>query len=153
MSRILLAFAAVVGCSNQQSEPPAPAAPLTGHRQHAMRHCPSAVAGSITTMASRPDSVELRIVADDPTATREIVARAHAQARLGSPTNVGIHDGHHDGPGTIGFCPIIHGDTTVGVENVPGGVLVNVRPNNQSALPALRTATAARVAAIAIPSS
>src|SRR5580704_5800593 len=83
----LLSLATVVACSNKPRQPPAPA-PLSGHREHAMRHCPSGVTGAITTMAATPDSVDLTIVSRDPAATKEIVARARAHVALGAPTGV-----------------------------------------------------------------
>ena len=104
-------------------------------------------------MTSTTDGVDLTITAADPAATREILSRAHEQVAMGEPTGSVKHDGRHGGPGAIGFCPIVHTNTTITVDDVPGGVLVHVRPLDRSTLEALRTETTTRVEAIASPSS
>ena len=104
-------------------------------------------------MTSTADGVDLTITAADPSASREVLSRAQEQLAMGEPTGSVKHDGQHGGPGGIGFCPIVHTNTTITVDDIPGGVLVHVRPVDRSTLDALRTETATRLGAIASHSS
>lgn len=118
-----------------------------------MRHCPSAVPGAFTAVIDAASAVDLVITAGDPDAAREIVSRARAQERLGRPAGPPAHDGSRSGPGTIGDCPVIRVDTTIIVDDVPGGVRVRIRPADPKKLDDLRAAVEARVEALAFASS
>ncbi|MEO8550089.1 MAG: hypothetical protein ABI678_08945 [Kofleriaceae bacterium] len=150
----ILAAACLAACS--QAAPSAPAdkgsaeiaSTLDGKRAHGMLNCPSGVEGAVTAMRWRQDDVTLSITAPAVTAQRKIVTLAHAQERTGNPHGGLINNGSHGGPGTSGFCPIIHADTTVSVEEVANGVVVHIRPNDPTKLASLRTATEARVKAL-----
>lgn len=152
-SSLFAAAACLFACS-KAAPPPATkgsaevASSLDGKREHGMLNCPSGVEGSNTQMQMSPKDVMLTITASDVSAQRKIVTLAHAHERTGDPHGGLINNGTHGGPGTMGFCPIIHADTTVNVEEVSGGVIVHVRPNDPTQLETLRTAIAARVKAL-----
>jgi hypothetical protein len=128
-------------------------ADLTGGREHAMRHCPNSVPGAITRMESTPGGLDLFVTAADADAAREIAARAHVSEQLGKPLGPSRHDSSHGGPGSVGYCPVIHVDTAVSVEDVPGGVRIHIDPLDPRALDELRAQVRERVDALALPSS
>ncbi|HEY6034459.1 MAG TPA: hypothetical protein VIV58_09380 [Kofleriaceae bacterium] len=143
----------VVGCSSKSEPPPPAKAPpvtsaLDGKRAHGMLNCPSGVEGSATKMKMTAADVVLTITAPEVNAQHKIVTLAHAQERAGNPHGGLINNGEHGGPGSSGFCPIIHADTVISVEEISGGVIVHVRPSDPAQLQALGTAIAARVDAI-----
>jgi hypothetical protein len=144
----------LVACSKTEPPPPppAPASPvasaLDGKREHGMLNCPSGVEGSTTQLQMSPTDVMLTITAADVSARRKIVTLAHVQERAGNPHGGLIDNGQHGGPGSSGFCPIVHADTAVTVEEVRGGVIVHIRPNDPAKLEALKTSIAARVKAL-----
>lgn len=152
LTSTLVAAACLVGCA--KSEPPPAeqraeiASTLDGKRTHGMLNCPSGVEGAVTEIHWRQDDVTLSITAADARAQRKIVTLSHNHERTGNPNGGLINNGTHGGPGTSGFCPIIHADTTVRVEEVANGVVVHIRPNDPAKLAALRTATEARVKAL-----
>ncbi|HTR49518.1 MAG TPA: hypothetical protein VMJ10_02360 [Kofleriaceae bacterium] len=99
-------------------------------------------------MERASDGVDLVITSPDPDAQREIFARAFVQSWQGDPlAHVAPHTGEHGGPGSIGYCPIIHADTTVTYAAIPGGVRVHVAARHPLDVPALQQATEARVIA------
>jgi len=143
----------------QPAHPPAqpPVSLLDGTRPLHMRNCPSGVAGAKTTFGASETGVDIVITADDPAARDAIVSRAQANAAATEPTmkmphGLVLHSGTHTGRGIDGFCPIMHTDTIVTVEEIPAGVIVHMQPRDNNALPALRDAVRARIQAIA-PSS
>ena len=142
----------LLACSKTKPPPPTTAPPvasaLDGKREHGMLNCPSGVEGSTTQMQMSPTDVMLTITAADVSAQRKIVTLAHAQERAGNPHGGLINNGQHGGPGSSGFCPIVHADTAVTVEEVGGGVIVHIRPNDPAQLDALKTSVAARVKAL-----
>lgn len=143
----------VVGCASKtEPPPPAKAPPLTsaldGKRAHGMLNCPSGVEGSTTKMQMAATDVVLTITAPEVNAQHKIATLAHAHERTGNPHGGLINNGEHGGPGSSGFCPIIHADTVISVEDVSGGVIVHVRPTDPAQLQALGTAIAARIDAI-----
>jgi len=149
----LVAAACLLACSD--AAPPAAdkgsaeiASTLDGKRAHGMLNCPSGVEGAVTQAHWTQDDVTLTITAPDTNAERKIVTLAHSHERTGNPHGGLINNGTHGGPGTSGFCPIIHADTTVRVEEVAHGVVVHIRPNDPAKLESLRTATVARVNAL-----
>ena len=157
MTTVTSSLAAVVlclvACSKTEPPPPPAKAPpiasaLDGKREHGMLNCPSGVEGASTQMQMSPTDVMLTITAADVSAQRKIVTLAHAQERAGNPHGGLINNGQHGGPGSSGFCPIVHADTAVTVEEVTGGVIVHVRPTDPAQLEALRTSIAARVKAL-----
>jgi hypothetical protein len=155
----ILALLLVAACSSDTSPPPPPAAPkpeslLTGRREHGMRHCPSSVPGSMTRSVATKDGVDVFVTAGDPAAQRQILALAQTHTRIANPSGLPTHDGNHNGPGTIGYCPIIHANTLVTVDDAPGGAVIHVTTADKTQREALRKATADRVAQLnLIPTS
>ena len=146
-------------CSRETSEgkpPPQvqPEATLMGQRPQHMRNCPSAVASAITKVTPTPDGVSLTITSKDPDARRQIVRLTAFQSMLSDPIwFLPAHSGLHGGPGTIGFCPIIHAGTTVTYKEIPEGVIVHVATKRPGEIQMLQRATATRASALAMPAS
>jgi hypothetical protein len=139
----------VVACSNETPPPPGtpePASALTGTHPKGMRRCPSAVPGASTRAVDTEEGVDVVVTATSPDAQREILARARDHQYLGNPGRLTRHDGTHSGPGTLGFCPIIHANTLITVADAPDGVVIHVTTTDASKRQALQRATARRVA-------
>jgi hypothetical protein len=158
---VCLTLLATAACRDRIQPPPPMQPPLveanrTGQKQRQLAHCPSAVTGASTRMATTTGGVDLLVTATTPAATAEITARARAAEhlqRLGAPLGPTKHDGQHGGPGTIGYCPLVRAGTVFTVDAVPDGVLIHVQPLEQKDLEALRTTVRERVEALVVPSS
>lgn len=125
--------------------PPPPQGP-TGHMEHGMANCPSAVAGAATAMRVIDGGVVLDITAADPEAARQIVQRAHRERTLTPPDpSRGEHTGEHGGPGDSGHCPVIHAGTTVTVMDIAGGARLTVIATDPSQADALERETRERI--------
>ena len=154
MRIVIASLLVLAACSSDRTdrdehERHRPEALLTGTLPRHMQNCPSAVATATTSSARASDGVELTITSPDPAAQREIVARAFVHSWQGDPiARVTPHTGKHGGPGSIGFCPIIHADTIVTYSAIPDGVRVHVAARRPQDVPALQQATEARVAAV-----
>jgi hypothetical protein len=119
-----------------------------------MRNCPSAVEGAKTSSQPTSDGVDLTITTTDPRARERILVLARLQS--GQRETIAIvpqHSGLHSGPGTLGFCPILHTRTTVSFDELPDGVVMHVRASSADQVAALQRATSARLRALATPSS
>lgn len=122
---------------------------LSGTIPRGMRNCPSAVPSAKTTMEKTERGVELTITSDDPGARERILALARWHSTQREPIwGMPPHTGMHGGPGTLGFCPIIHVKTTVTQSEIPQGVRIRVTADDPSMVRFLQTATAQRVRAI-----
>lgn len=118
-----------------------PAAQGQGALEHAMRNCPTAVPGAVTRAVNTPYGVDLTITATELASQRRIVELAGIHERMGDPDGSAIrHTGLHGGPGTLGYCPVIHDATTVTFTRLRKGVVLHLR--------ALLPADVARVQAI-----
>jgi hypothetical protein len=158
-----LNLAAVVilagACSRETSDgnPPSgaqPEATLTGKRPQHMRNCPSAVASARTVTTPTFDGVNLTITSQDPDARRQIVKLAAFQSsERESIPFMPAHSGLHGGPGTIGYCPIIHAGTIVTYKEIPDGVRVHIATRRPEEVQMLQRATETRVSALAKPTS
>jgi len=153
LSSVAAVVLCVVGCSSATEPPPAAKAPpltsaLDGKRVHGMLNCPSGVESSTTKMQMTAADVVLTITAPEINAQHKIVTLAHAHERSGNPRGGLINNGEHGGPGSSGFCPIVHADTVIRVEEISGGAIVHVRPTDPAQLQALGSAIAARIDAI-----
>jgi hypothetical protein len=156
MRNMLAVLALVVACtggSDKSSPPPRPESTLTGTRPRAMRNCPSGVLSSVTTVTPVDDGVELTITSADERARSEIVLRARLQERMFDPWSILPADsGFHGGPGTKGFCPIIHANTIVSAQKTVDGVRIHVQARRPGDIKLLQQATGERVRAL-LPSS
>lgn len=155
----IMILAGACSRENTEGKPPPevqPEAALTGLRQQHMRNCPSAVPSATTTVTPTADGVSLTIISKDPDARRQILWRTIFQSMLGDPIPfLPAHSGLHGGPGTIGYCPIIHAGTTVTYNEIPEGVVVHVATNRPGEVQMLQRATEnrARALALATPAS
>jgi hypothetical protein len=124
-------------------------ADTTGKKEHGMLNCPSAVDGAKTVLQRTDDGVDLTVTADDPAARRTVRVLARVHAAMHEPTSEKVeHGGQHGGPGSIGFCPVIHTGTVVTFNDVPGGVRIHVSASSLDDVAALQLRTAQRVSAL-----
>lgn len=160
VSIVALSFAvssALAACGSEQNQPqgsdhaPPPAANMSGARQLGMRNCPSHVPGAKTQAANAPTGVVLLITADQPIVRDQIVQLAKFHSGPHDPS-APPHSGKRGGPGTIGYCPIVHGYTTVTFDQVPNGVRINVSAPPDR-VKQLQQTTAERMRALVLPTS
>jgi hypothetical protein len=151
---VVLALACSNGTDTGSHRQPQPESTLSGTRPLRMRNCPSAVPGATTSAHPTSDGVDLRITARDPQARERILMLAQLQSGQGDPLAIiPAHSGLHGGPGTQGFCPIIHANTKVTFDELDEGVVVHVRAGSPDQVSQLQRATQARVHELAMPSS
>lgn len=146
----------LVACTSQPStEPEAPpSAALSGQLPRHMANCPSAVPTADTQPIRTRRGIDLAITSNDPFAQRAIVAAADVQLRLRNRRWFMLpHTGRHDGPGTIGHCPVIHANTWINVEPIARGVLIHVIARDPRAVQALQQATLARIEDLQVPAT
>lgn len=159
-SLILAAIVMIVNaCSRETSDSKPrvharPEATLTGERPQRMRNCPSAVPTATTIGTPAPDGVNLTITSSDPDARRQILklAELHSSQREPIPF-MPEHSGLHSGPGTNGYCPIIHAGTIVTYKQILEGVKVHVATRRPGEVWLLQRATKMRINALAGPTS
>src|SRR5262249_22793752 len=127
---------------------------LTGERPNHMRNCPSAVTGATTRATPTGDGVDIEITASDPTAGQRIAELARLHAALSGPLLfMPYHTATHGGPGTIGFCPIIHEGTTVSTQPIANGARIHVAARSPYAVKMLQVETQQRIRAMPQPTS
>jgi hypothetical protein len=123
--------------------------PRSGGKQHTMANCPSMVIGAVTRLDVVEGGVDLTITAVDRVSREAIAERARVHSQLGDPTPWELeHSGRHGGPGSIGYCPIIHDGTTVKVVELPNGALLQVRARRPDDAARVQIATRDRVDAL-----
>jgi hypothetical protein len=99
-------------------------------------------------------TVDLTITSTEPAARRQIVKLAEFHSRERDPIPfMPEHSGLHGGPGTIGYCPIIHAGTIVTYKQIADGVRIHVATRRPDEVPLLQRATETRVRALAQPAS
>jgi hypothetical protein len=107
---------------------PEQAAPQQGELEHAMKNCPTAVAGATTQATNAAFGVDLTITAAEPASQRRIVELAALHERMGDPEgSAPRHTGLHGGPGSFGRCPVIHTATTVTFTRLHKGAVIHIR--------------------------
>lgn len=125
-----------------------PASPdMSGKQEHAMRNCPSTVAGASTTVEDRKDGVAVTVTAGDPIAVREIQRRAALQSTVAAQPARGAieHTGEGTGSGRYGFCPGMVAGTLVTVDKLTDGARLVVRPRAQAEIATLQRSTHERL--------
>lgn len=157
MKLALFTLVAVAACSGRAPDEDTETSPqdrLTGERPNRMRNCPSAVTGATTRAKPTPDGVDIEITAADPTAAKRITELARLHADLSGPLMfMPYHTATHGGPGTIGFCPIVHTGTTVSAQPLPDGARVHVAARSPYTIKMLQLETEQRVRALPIPNT
>lgn len=146
----------IAACTSQapteQDEPPSAA--LSGQLPRHMANCPSAVPTADTQPIRTRRGIDLAITSNDPAAQRAIVAAADVQLRFRNRRWFMLpHTGHHDGPGTVGHCPVIHANTWINVEPIARGVLIHVIARDARDVQALQQATVVRIEDLQVPAT
>ena len=114
-----------------------------------MQRCPSAVPGTTTTVTETATGVDLVMTTPDPDARVQLANLARLQATMGNPRwFFPEHSAMHGGPGTEGFCPVIHANTRVSWEPIAEGVRIHVAANDKEDVLALQRASEARLRAL-----
>jgi TusA-related sulfurtransferase len=123
---------------------------MTGHKEHAMANCPSAVREAKTTVEDRRDGVAVTVTATDPIAQEEIRRRARIQADVAMQTERGAieHTGGGTGSGRYGFCPGMIEDTKLKVEQLPNGIRLIVQSPSEKEIKQLQKLTRERARAL-----
>jgi hypothetical protein len=153
----ILSIVVLAACSNrpadEDTETSRPA-PLTGARPRHMRNCPSAVPTATTRAERTPDGIDLVITSSDPAARQRITELANLHVAMSVPLwLIPQHSGLHGGPEAIGFCPIIHDDTTVTADQLANGVRVHVAAHSPLGALIVQRETERRLGAIQRPST
>lgn len=105
--------------------------PAKGDRK--MSNCPSAVAGSTTTVKDTADAIVVTVVAKDPKdepSVKDIRERAKklAESKHEKPAK-DHHAGDGEGAGS-GRCPAVLEGTTATVKDVDGGTEISLKPKS-----------------------
>jgi len=149
---LLLLVACTSRAPTNQDEPPSAA--LSGELPRHMANCPSAVPTAETQPIRTRRGIDLAITSNDPSAQRAIVAAADVQMRFRSRRWFMLpHTGRHDGPGSVGHCPVIHANTWINVEPIARGVLIHVIARDPNAVQTLQRATLARIEDLQVPAT
>jgi len=131
-----------------------PQATLAGKKPQHMRNCPSAIEAAATAIQPTPDGIELTITSSDADARRQIVKLAELQSGQREPMRfMPEHSGLHGGPGTSGYCPVIHTGTIVTYREIPEGVTIHVMARFLDEVWLLQRATETRAHALTRPAS
>ena len=102
--------------------------------------CPSAVAGSTTTVKELPDGVEITVIAAGGPPINDIRQRGVQIVAAGKDPATG---GGSAADG-LAKCPVVVKDTTITETDVPGGAAFTVKPVKAPALAELKKETKAR---------
>jgi hypothetical protein len=122
---------------------------LTGAKEKSMGRCPSAIDGAVTRFTPTADGGDLTITSSSNDAVLDIQIIANLHRGMKQPDeSKGLHSGNHAGPGTIGYCPIVHKDTKVTVEKIAQGVRVHVAATQADHVAALQKMIMERVDAL-----
>jgi len=140
--------------TDERRQPNALEPQLSGTVPKRMRNCPSAVSTANTIATPTADGVDVTITSNDPVARRKIIDLTRLHATFAEPIwGMPPHTGMHGGPGTLGFCPILHVKTIVTHTERSDGVRIHVRAIDPSMVSRLQEVTTLRVHAFAPPSS
>ncbi len=158
MRTVLLAtLCALAACSTHDTDQDIQSSTndaMTGKRPLKMRNCPSAVPTATTRAVRTKDGVDVVVTSADPEAGRKIAELAQQQDDYSNPRwFVPQHSGLHGGPGTTGYCPIIHQGTIVTSKTLANGARIHVAARSPLQLVLLQHATEERVRALQAPSS
>jgi hypothetical protein len=147
MTRVVFAIAALALVAAGAALATEHARDMSGQKEKAMRNCPSAVVGAVTTVDDRKDGVQLTVVAADDAGAKEIQQRAHTQENVAAQPARGAleHTGEGTGSGLYGFCPGMQQNTVVKVEDLPDGALLTVHSRSPGDVPALQQTTRTRL--------
>lgn len=151
--KVLLAIVLVAACGSPRPAPAPPSRSQTGEREHGMLNCPSAVASARTTVVATERGVDLVITAEAQVARDEIVRLAERAATMNGGEGVAEHSGMHGGPGTQGYCPIVHQGTAVTYTATPEGAIIHVQALAAEDVAAVQSEARARAARFEKPTA
>jgi TusA-related sulfurtransferase len=96
-----------------------------------MAHCPSAIAGSTTTLKNTKDGVSVTVTGKDDPMVKSIRERVTHLLDIAKNPDAGAavasHTGEGGGGGSIGRCPVVLKDTALAAKDVPGGSQIDVK--------------------------
>jgi hypothetical protein len=131
--------------------PPPPLVAPRGEQEHAMRNCPTALAGVSTTLTNTAVGVDLQITTTDPAVRRRIIELARMHGHLGGADgSAPEHTGLHGGPGSIGHCPVIHADTNVTFTPLANGAVIHISAIVAEDVATVQATVADRLARLAV---
>lgn len=104
-----------------------------------LARCPSAVPNTLTTVIDAPYGVDVAVVAQSEDAARNIRLRARDLAKNMTTGGAGER------------CPVAIDDTTLVVNEIPGGAIISVKANRQENVAPLRHTTRERAADFEAP--
>jgi hypothetical protein len=111
-------------------------------KDQAMRECPSATPGAVTTVDNRQDGVQLTVVGANDEVATEIQRRAHQHENLDASART---SGSSAGNALYAFCPGMQEGTLVSVEDLPDGAMLTVHARAPGDVPVLQQTTRARI--------
>lgn len=107
-----------------------------------MSHCPSAIAGTSTTLKNTKDGVTVTVTGKDDPTVKSIRERVQHLLDIAKNPEAGAaiasHTGEGGGGGSIGRCPIVLKDTALAAKDVPGGSQVDVKAKTATDVPKLQ---------------
>jgi hypothetical protein len=134
----------------EATPPPPPLVVPRGGQEHAMRNCPTSLAGASTKLSNTAVGVDLEITTTDPAVRRRIIELARVHGHLGGPDgSAPEHTGLHGGPGRIGHCPVIHADTNVTFTPLANGAVIHISAIVAEDVPTVQATVADRLARLA----
>ena len=120
-----------------------------------MAHCPSAIAGTTTTLKNTKDGVSVTVTAKDDAITKSIRERVAHLLEISKNPEAGAaaasHTGEGGGGGSIGRCPVVLKDTTLTAKDVPNGSQVDVKAKTAADVPKLQDEAKERAAKFQLP--
>jgi hypothetical protein len=130
---------------------PAGGSGATGERLgNKMAHCPSAVAGSETTVSQGTGGVVVTVTAKESAQVAEIQKRAsHLDSVEASPEGPIAHTGRGTGGGRLGRCPVVMGGVSLAVEQRKDGVSITMTPKESGGISELARTARNRARAMA----
>ncbi len=159
----VLVVAVVAGCKPQGAAPtpdastvsaPPPLPPTAGDPK--LAHCPSAVAGTNTSIKDADGGIQLTVTARDDTDTaaiNEIRTRAAFYVDAAKKVADAVHNGSGDVGGMFGRCPIVMRDTALTSTDVPAGSSVTIVARDPKETDWLRRESRSRVDELAAPAT
>ncbi|HEY8088763.1 MAG TPA: hypothetical protein VIF09_12980 [Polyangiaceae bacterium] len=120
-----------------------------------MAHCPSAIAGTTTTLKNNKDGVTVTVTGKDDATAKSIRERVHHLLEVSKNPDAGAavasHTGEGGGGGSVGRCPVVLKDTTLTAKDVPNGSQVDVKAKTAAAVSKLQDEAKERAAKFQLP--